>query len=372
MSDLAFVAMALIAYTYAGYPLLIGLWASVRRPRAPHAGPEYEPTVSICLAVCNGDAHIEPKLRSLLALDYPREKLEIVVCSDGSTDRTEDLLDQLAREDPRIIVLRNCGRLGKPTAVNQLRAAAHGEVLIMTDVRQPLAQAAARALVGPLADPTVGCVSGNLVLSGPSGAGAYWRYEKMIRRAEGRLGTMVGVSGSIYAVRRADLPALPRDVILDDMYVPLSIALGGKRVVFCEAAEAYDEAFDDEREFGRKVRTLAGNYQLIWKLPKLLVPGVNRAWFELVSHKLLRLFCPFALAALLLLSAALSVDELLLEQERAFWRALLCGQLAFYALAAAGARGGRIGGVARTFVVLNAAAVVGLWRFARRSQTVIW
>ena len=132
------------------------------------------------------------------------------------------------------------------------------------------------------------------------------------------------------------------------------------------------EAFDDEREFGRKVRTLAGNYQLIAKLPKLLVPGVNRAWFELVSHKLLRLFCPFALALLLVASATLSVDDIIQPHEQAFWRALLCGQLAFYALAAAGARGGRVGGVARTFVVLNAAAVVGLWRFARRSQTVIW
>ena len=371
MSALAVLALVLIAYTYAGYPLLIGLWAWLRA-RPSQATSEYEPSVSICLAVCNGEAYVERKLRSLFALDYPREKFEIVVCSDGSTDRTDRLLDELAREDPRLVVLRNSARLGKPTALNQLRAAARGEVLIMTDVRQPLAPAAARALVGPLANPSVGCVSGNLVLSGPSGAGAYWRYEKLIRRAEGRLGTMVGVSGSIYAVRRADLPVVPKDVILDDMYVPLSIALGGKRVVFCEAAEAYDEAFDDEREFGRKVRTLAGNYQLLFKLPKLLVPGVNRAWFELVSHKLLRLFCPFALAALLVLTTALSVDELILPQERAFWRALLCGQLAFYALAAAGARGGRAGGVARTFVVLNAAAVVGLWRFARRSQTVIW
>jgi GT2 family glycosyltransferase len=371
MSDVAILALALVAYTYAGYPVLIGLWASLR-PHSPRDDTAYEPTVSICLAVCNGDAHIERKLRSLLALDYPREKLEIVVCSDGSTDGTERVLDQLALEDSRIVVLRTSSRVGKPTALNQLRAAARGEVLIMTDVRQPLAEATARALVGPLADPSVGCVSGNLVLSGPSGAGAYWRYEKLIRRAEGRLGTMVGVSGSIYAVRRADLPKLPKDVILDDMYVPLSIALSGKRVVFCEAAEAYDEAFDDEREFGRKVRTLAGNYQLIMKLPKLLVPGVNRAWFELVSHKLLRLFCPFALATLLVASAALSVDPIILPREQAFWRALLAGQLAFYALAAAGARGGRIGGVARTFVVLNVAAVVGLWRFARRSQTVIW
>ena len=177
---------------------------------------------------------------------------------------------------------------------------------------------------------------------------------------------MVGVSGSIYAVRRADLPELPKDVILDDMYVPLSIALGGKRVVFCEAAEAYDEAFDDEREFGRKVRTLAGNYQLIAEAAEAARP---RRQSRVVRARFAQAVCDFSVRLrwrrLLIASAALSVDEIILPREQAFWRALFAGQLAFYALAAAGARGGRIGGVARTFVVLNAAAVVGLWRFAR-------
>jgi poly-beta-1,6-N-acetyl-D-glucosamine synthase len=367
----AIAALVIVAYTYAGYPLLIGLWARFRgRPALEDA--TFEPSISICLAVSNGAAFLERKIKSLLSLDYPADKLEIVVCSDGSTDETNAILSRLRAEDPRIVALFNTTRQGKPSAVNQLRAAARGEVLIMTDVRQPLAAAAAKALVRPLADMRIGCVSGNLVLSGAHGAGAYWRYEKLIRRAEGRLGTMVGVSGSIYAVRQKDLPQLPHDVILDDMYVPLSIALGGKSVVFCEAAEAYDEAFDDDREFGRKVRTLAGNYQLIAKLPKLLVPGFHASWFELVSHKLSRLVCPWALGMLLIASAALSFDAQLAPPEIAFWRALFAGQMLFYALAAVGARGGRAASVARTFVVLNAAAVVGLWRFVRNRQTVIW
>ena len=371
MTDAAIAALVFVAYTYAGYPALIGLLALFRaRPVAEN--PEFQPSISICLAVSNGAEHLERKIRSLETLDYPADKIEIVVCSDGSNDATNAILQRLAAEDPRIVVIINATRRGKPSAINQLRRAAHGEVLILTDVRQPLAAAAAKALVGPLADPRIGCVSGNLVLSGAHGAGAYWRYEKLIRRAEGRLGTLVGVSGSIYAVRCGDLPVLPEDVILDDMYVPLSIALGGKRVVFCEAAEAYDETFDDEREFGRKVRTLAGNYQLIAKLPQLLVPGLHRSWFELVSHKLLRLVCPWALGLLLIASSALSFDERLGPPEVAFWRALFAGQMLFYALALLGARGGRAAGVARTFVVLNAAAVVGLWRFVRKRQTVIW
>jgi poly-beta-1,6-N-acetyl-D-glucosamine synthase len=370
MSDLAIAALVLIAYTYAGYPLLIaGLALLAARPARAR---DYEPRVSICIAVCDGARFLERKIQSLLALDYPADKIEILICSDGSTDGTDELADRLAGTDSRIRFLENCGRHGKPRALNQLRAAATGEVLIMTDVRQPLAPSALKELVSPLAEASVGCVSGNLVLAGAAGAGAYWKYEKAIRRAEGRLGTMVGVSGSIYAVRRGELPDLPEDVILDDMYVPLSIALSGKRVVFCEAAEAYDEAFDDEREFGRKVRTLAGNYQLVAKLPKLLVPGLNRSWFQLVSHKLLRLACPWALAMVLVLSCLLAFDPLLPENSRSFWLTLFAGQVGFYSLAALGARAGRVAVLARTFVVLNAAAVVGLWRYARGTQRVTW
>ena len=244
----------------------------------------------------------------------------------------------------------------------------------MTDVRQPLAPQTVRALTLPLADATVGAVSGNLILSGRTGAGVYWRYEKLIRSAEGRLGRMVGVSGSIYAVRRADFPELPADLILDDMFVPLRIALSMRHVTFAADAEAYDDAFEDGREFARKVRTLAGNYQLLAKLPRLLVPLVNPAWLQTVSHKLLRLVCPWALLALLATSStiALSPRAGLARGDAGFWTILACAQVLMYLLAAIGRRGGRVAGVARTFVLLNAAAVVGLWRFLRRTQTAVW
>ena len=138
-----------------------------------------------------------------------------------------------------------------------------------------------------------------------------------------------------------------------------------------EDARAYDDAFEDDREFGRKVRTLAGNYQLVRKLPLLLDPAVNPLWFGLVSHKLLRLVCPFALLVLLVSCAsALLVPGDGLGHTLLF--ALLFGQLAFYALAALGSRGGRLARLSRSFVVLNAAAVVGLWRFARGTQKVTW
>lgn len=364
--------LALIAYTYVGYPVWIALWARLF-PRTVSARDDFQPSVSVLLAVVDGAEHLPRKLSNLQALEYPAELLEILVCSDGSSDDTLALAEQAAASDPRIRVFDNPTRMGKPSALNRLRGAAVGEVLILTDVRQAISPNAVRALVSPLADPSVGCVSGNLVLDGTTGAGAYWRYERFIRGSEGRLGRMVGVSGALYSVRRADFPSLPPELILDDMYVPLSVALAGKSVIFADEAQAFDQAFVDEREFSRKVRTLAGNYQLVALMPRLLAP-TSPAWFSLGSHKLLRLLCPWALLLLLVLSLGLALAGTpgLSASATTLWRIMALGQLAFYSLAALGGRLGRLGVLARTFVVLNAAAIVGLWRFARGRQAVTW
>jgi cellulose synthase/poly-beta-1,6-N-acetylglucosamine synthase-like glycosyltransferase len=376
MSLLGFGALFVILYAYAGYPLLVACLAGVapRRPSrlADAALGDYEPTVSVCLAVHNGAQHLQAKLQSIQALDYPPEKLEVLIYSDGCTDETEQRVLELAALDPRVKLIQGPSRLGKPTALNRLRSEATGEVLLMTDVRQEIAPHALRSLLRELADPDTGCVSGSLVLKGETGAGVYWRYEKLIRGAEARIGSMVGVSGSIYVIRREDLQELPHDVLLDDMFVPLGVLKRRKRVTLSHDAEAYDLAYGDEQEFGRKVRTLAGNYQLVAKLPWLLIPGKNPVWFQFVSHKLLRLVCPWALAVLLVSSLALSLTPGGSELERGFWQLLALGQLLFYALAALGSRAGRLGALARTFVVLNLAAVVGLWRFLRKSQAVAW
>lgn len=368
MPAVVVTSLAVIAYTYVGYPALVVLWARLL-PQLSRGSIEYEPTVSVCIAVHNGARHVRAKIRSLQALDYPREKLEFLVFSDGSTDDTIAIVEELAASDGRIRLFSGSERRGKPTAVNRLRAAARGEVLLMCDVRQPLAPCSLRALLSELSDPAVGCVSGSLIQIGDTGAGAYGRYEHAIRGSEARAGSMVGVAGSIYAIRREDMPELPPDVLLDDMYVPLKVALSTKkRIVLADRAEAYDEACDDAHEFPRKVRTLAGNYQLIGKMPHLLVPLMNPLWFQLASHKLLRLACPWALVALF----ASSSRELLLLPSSYSWRALFLVQVAFYVLSALGSAAGRLGILARTFVVLNVAAVVGLWRFVRGRQAVTW
>jgi cellulose synthase/poly-beta-1,6-N-acetylglucosamine synthase-like glycosyltransferase len=328
---------------------------------------DFEPSVSVCLTVCNGERHLAEKLESLLQLEYPAEKLEILVFSDGSTDDTERILSEYASRDPRIRFASSAERLGKPSALNHLLELATGDVLLLCDVRQTMSRNALRELLRPLADPSVGCVSGSLVLAGATGAGMYWRYEQLIRSSEARIGGMVGVSGSIYATRRADMPRLPNDILLDDMFVPLCVALSTrKRVVLAESARAFDLAYDDEREFVRKVRTLAGNFQLFSRLPRLLVPGVNPVWFQLVSHKLFRLLCPWALCFLFVSSGALALAG------STFFALLFLAQAACYGLALAGARAGALGVAARTFVILNAAAMLGLWRFLRGSQAVTW
>lgn len=366
----AVACLGVLIYTYLGYPLLIAVLARLF-PLRVSDDPSYTPRVSVIMAVYNGGAYLDGKLQSLVAQDWPPDRLEILVYSDGSTDDTAEIVRRWASRDGRIRLIEEPARAGKPTGLNRLREAASGEVLFITDVRQPISPGAIRAMVRRLARPDVGCVSGNLVLEGAAGSGAYWRYEKFVRKQEAEFRSIVGVSGSIVVLRKEDLPVLPPDLILDDVFIPMRLRMQGRLILFAEDAQAYDVAFEDEREFGRKVRTLAGNYQVFALLPGLLSPLSNPSWWETISHKLLRLFCPYVLVACLILTAAvLLTGPAPLEQQLAL--VLLAGQALFYALAVVGRRAGKLGSLARTFVVMNAAAAVGLWRFLTHGQRVTW
>jgi cellulose synthase/poly-beta-1,6-N-acetylglucosamine synthase-like glycosyltransferase len=370
----ALAAAAFLAYTYVGYPVLIGVLARMRPRRARANEPGPEPMVSAFLPVFDGAAHLRAKLDSLLAQDWPAERLEVLVYCDGCTDGSEALARAIALEPRaagRVRVFASSARRGKPAALNALRAEARGELLLLGDVRQPLAREATRALARALDDPEVGCATGNLVLAGGAGSGVYWRYENWIRQQEARFRTVVGMSGAIAMMRRADLETLPEDLILDDVWIPARLGLAGKRVAYAARAEAYDTAFEDDHEFRRKVRTLAGNYQLFAMVPALLSPLANPFWFELVSKKVMRLVAPW----LMLVLAATSAAALAARGRGdfpAFLAGLVLGQLGFYAAAAVGRRAGRLAGVARTFVVLNLAAVVGLGKYLRGQQRVTW
>jgi biofilm PGA synthesis N-glycosyltransferase PgaC len=370
MSAGAITILALLIYTYAGYPVLIGVLARFGRRRAVPTTPPHElPFISICLPVFNGGAYLRPKIESLLAQDYPADRIEILIYCDGCTDDTESTARAVAATPEaagRIRVFAEAGRFGKPRGLNTLVPAARGDLLLLNDVRQPLSRNAVRALAAALDDPSVGCATGNLLLAGGAGSGVYWRYENWIRRQESQFRGMVGMTGPIAMVRKADIQPLPEDLILDDLWIPMKLLRAGKRTTFVAEAEAHDAAFENEREFKRKVRTLAGNYQLYARMPELLLPFTNPLWLETISHKILRLVAPWLLLALAVVSAAGAAagDGRL--------TALLVAQAAFYAAAVVGRRGGKLATLARTFVVLNWAALVGLWRHLTGRQRVTW
>ena len=266
MTALAVAALLLLAYTYVGYPIAIGVLARLARGRPKSAaGDGARPRVTICMPAYNGADHLPAKIRSLFAQDYPADRLDILVYLDGSTDDSERIARELAASPEaagRLRVIVAPERKGKPIALNVMGAAATGDLLLLNDVRQPLSLNATAALAAAMADDGVGCATGNLVLAGGAGSGVYWRYENWIRRQESRFRGVVGMTGSIAMMRRSDWSPLPEGLILDDVWIPMKLGLGGKRVAFVEEAEAHDAAFDDDREFRRKVRTLAGNYQL--------------------------------------------------------------------------------------------------------------
>jgi cellulose synthase/poly-beta-1,6-N-acetylglucosamine synthase-like glycosyltransferase len=353
-----------IAYAYVGYPLLLWLrsWWSPR-PVMHGAGT---PEVSAVMVVRNEEAAIAPKLGNLLALDYPPAKLEVVVVSDGSTDGTEKMLAEFARNDSRVRPVMKPDSRGKAAGLNHAIAAARGEVLLFTDARQPIEPQALRLLIENFADPEVGAASGELMLGDPrtgetgKGMGLYWRIEKKIRELESASGSVAGATGALYCARRDLLDPLPQGAILDDVLLPMQIVRRGSRVIFDSRARAWDSPdLGSSREFARKVRTLSGNYQLLQLAPWLLGSS-NAIRFEFVSHKLLRLVVPFALLGLLISSLFLSGS---------LYRAALIAQLVFYALSLVAIGGiklgplSRIADPARTFVVLNSAAMVAFVNF---------
>jgi len=363
--DYAFWCAAfLVLYTYAGYPLWI-YFRSRLQPRPQQRGSAL-PSVTIILAVHNGAALLRQKVAHLLSLDYPQDRLDIAIISDGSTDGTDKILEEF--RGSRIRCTRCSEHNGKAAALNLGMQTATGEILLFLDIRPWIESNALQFLISNFADPSVGCVAGELVLSEDghdAGAkaigGLYWKYERWIRNSEAAVDSPLGVYGGFYAVRRNLARALPNGVILDDMLLPLSIIRQGYRSVVDLRARVYDIWPNNLRgEFHRKVRTLAGNFQLLQIAPWLLSKQ-NRLRFELISHKLLRLLVPLLLLILL-------VSSLFLASHSVMYMGALASQVVFYLFAAMGSSRvypllTRISGPASAFCMLNAAVVVGFYKF---------
>ncbi|MBI5357996.1 glycosyltransferase family 2 protein [Candidatus Saccharibacteria bacterium] len=327
------------------------------------------------MSVYNEEANLEQKLASLETLDYPKERIEILIGSDGSTDNTNKILEGVARSQGHKVTSKiESDRKGKPSMLNKLDAMAKGEIIIFTDARQRLDKDSIKELVSHFADKKVGSVSAELhfeeeISQAGRGMGLYWEYEKFIRKSESKLGSMLGATGALYAVRRELIPLLPADLILDDIYIPMHAVQKGFRAILDPKAKVYDRfSKSAKEEFLRKTRTLAGNFQLFLYCKWLFNPFKCIIGWQFISHKFLRLVVPFLLAAVLISSFSLSpVNNYYLIFDYA--------QVIFYICAVMGIflkQKSRICDVAYMFCVLNAAAVVGLYKFITKRQEVTW
>lgn len=350
------VCLALIAYLVLGYPLLLAFLA--RRHGRPLVTGQELRTVSFIVPVHNGARFLRRKLESILALDYPSELVQILVVSDGSTDATKDIAVEFAGSGVQLLLIP---RSGKAAALNSAVPRLSGEILVLTDVRQDLDAQSLRYLVAPFHDQNVGVVSGELTLrsgttQGEADVGLYWTYESWIRRNLSTLDSMFGATGPFYAIRRELFRPLPEDILLDDMYLPITAFFSGYRLVVEPQALAYDYPMTRQREFDRKVRTLGGNYQLLFRMPRLLTRR-NRLLWHFLSYKVGRLLLPW----LVLLTFAASIGLPFP------WNGIVLGvELLFCLLALVDPSVSqrsllkRFSSPARTFLVLMAATVKGL------------
>jgi cellulose synthase/poly-beta-1,6-N-acetylglucosamine synthase-like glycosyltransferase len=356
-----------VVYVLFIYPLLVAVasrfWG---RPVQRDAKPR---TVSVIIPVRNGERWIRQKLESVFALDYPPKLLDIIVALDGCTDGTEEIVREFAPRGVRKIVIPASG---KPAALNAALAQATAELLFYTDVRQTLDPLSLRKIVACFGDPAVGVVSGELViLDGHNeeeiAVGAYWRYEKWVRLRMSALHSFPGATGCIYAIRRSLAVSVPPDLLVDDVYLPLHAYFLGYRVIFEPGARAYDYPTSLDAEFHRKVRTLAGVYQVMRYYPRLFVP-TNWMFVHFMSHKFGRLLLPYAL-----LAAALSSVRV----PGAWGTAAFAFQAVFYAVALLDywiptkVPIKRVTAPVRAFVVLMAAAVCAIGVFFLPTHT-LW
>jgi len=368
------VCCGLLAYVYAGYPLLCRLLAALLDRKV--AAAPITPSVTILTAAHDEAGHIAASVRNKLEQRYPRDRLEVIVVSDGSTDGTDALVAAIA--DPRLRLVRQEPRAGKTAALSLAVPLARGEVLVFADANSMYAPDTVARLVEPLADPRVGYATGRMVYRAPDGSltgegcSAYMRYENALRAWETRLGSVVGVDGGVDAVRRSLWSPMRPDQ-LPDFVLPLGVRQAGFRVVYAPRALLYEDALADPAdEFRMRVRVGLRAWHALRDRARLLDPlryGVF-AW-QLLSHKVLRYLAPLFQAGALLAGAWLAARGGL------FWRCALAAQIVFYAAAWAGhlrrrAAGPRLVTLAYYLCLVNGASAVALWRFLLGRRQVTW
>jgi cellulose synthase/poly-beta-1,6-N-acetylglucosamine synthase-like glycosyltransferase len=374
------VCLALVAYAYAGYPLVVcalaRLFGSSRRP--PNVPGEELPSATLLIAAFNEESVLAERIQNALAMEYSPGKLEILIASDGSADRTCEIARRYASDwSPHAVRLLDFRqRRGKASVLNDAMTHARGQIVLLSDANTFYQPDAAVRLARWFADAGIAAVCGKLVLTDPRQGrnvdSLYWRYETFLKQCEGRLGALLGANGAIYAIRKDQFVPIPPNTIIDDFVIPLLIQLRhGGRIVYDAEAVAWEESpAHISSEFRRRSRIGAGGFQSLFLLWRLLVP--TRGWisFTFWSHKVLRWLCPFFLVAALVANALLLAD--------AGYQVLFALQLAFYALSAAGAfwpgqsRVARAVRLCTMFTSMNLALLAGCWRWLRGIRGGTW
>ena len=364
---------AILFYVYVGYPVMLALIGVFVRRAKPE--PDYEPTLSVLIAAYNEEANIGRKIEQTLALDYPADKIEILVLSDGSSDRTDEIVR--GYPDSRVRLVRIPERHGKTHAQNEGVRAARGEVLIFSDATTVYHPMALRFLASNYRDPKVGAASGRYQYfdaegKSPTGLGtvAFWNYENLIKTMQSRIKTISGCCGCIYSVRKKAYTDLPDDII-SDLVQPLWVIQKGYRVAFEDRALAYEETTKGTKEeFRMRVRVVTRGMNGILSVSDLLMPW-KYGWvsLQLLSHKVLRWLVSVFLILLFLASAALYQEP--------FFRALLLLQVIFYLAAMLSLvfplhQRWKLLGIPLYFCTLNAAALCSLVELARGRKYVTW
>ncbi len=377
MAEIVFwLCVGLVLHTYVFYPLLVALLRRRREvPAAPDSG--YEPAVSVVIAVYNEENFIRERVENIISGSYQPGKTELLVGSDGSTDRTNAIL--AAFRSPGYRSFPFPVRRGKAGVLNDLLREAQGEIVVFSDANTTFLPDTIAELVKPFADPSVGAVTGELVLQsghqsvGGDGEVSYWRFENWLKHAESEVGSTLGASGGVYAIRRGLWRPLPyQKSIVDDFVIPMNVLKAGRVVRYSRSARAFEKSAGSVRgEFTRKVRIGASNFNGIPEYFELLHPRHGFVAFALWSHKILRWFVPFFLLAI-------GITAIALQDSAPFYEAVTRLIAIFVVVALAGMAADkfkwRIGvfGYPYYFLAMNCALLLGFIKALTGRQAPVW
>lgn len=375
MNIIFWISVFLIIYTYIIYPAFLFLLSRLKKPLQKETSPQIFPQVSIIIAALNEEKHIEARIENCLKLKYPKDKFNIIIASDGSTDGTVQIAQSF--ENDQVIVLDRKERQGKVNVLNDIVPNAEGEIIVFSDANTFFDDDALIKLVQPFSDPTIGSVCGRLKFTTAEGSnsgeleGFYWKFETFLKTIEGQFGSVLGANGAIFAIRKELFFQCPADTIIEDFVVPMKILEKGYHVVYEPHAIAREEAAKNMiQEKQRRIRIGAGDYQALTLLKGMLCPLRGFPALAFWSHKVIRWMVPFCMIIAFISNIFLmhtNIYSIILGFQFSFYLCALIGQL----LTWTGIRI-KLFNLCYYFISMNMALFLGFISFIMRTHSVKW